>query len=278
MIKLAMFVCLGFSFSGYADFGAVTTGTAGSGRAAVEQTEAPSLNPANISFMHGYFFNSGYDALAVGTAFSFSLTDNLPDTMIPSSIMYRQDNLKTDTRQDWTKQMIRWSVANFMTEDLSLGFAFNHRIDSLLNTKYTQTNMSVGTLATLTPQLSLAVIFDNIVDPQPGTPGDLRLKPGTSMGLSYNFRRFLRLRFDIETPPESNSFSQPSFSTGLETYFNHWIILRFGGRKDLASKLDHYGGGLSFIGPKFAIHYGYLSSPQDERETRHAVDLAIPVW
>jgi hypothetical protein len=276
IILLAVFCVI--SLQVQADFGAVTTGTAGSGRAAVEATEAPSLNPAAISYMHGYFFNSGYSALATGNSFSASFTDNLPDTMIPSSLMYRQSNIKTAAKKDWTVQDFHFSAANFLGDNFSLGFAFNHRIDSLNNNKYAQTNMSVGTIADLTPALSLAFVFDNIADPQPDTPQDLRLKPGTSVGLSYNFRRFLRLRLDLESPSGSNSFSHPTVSTGLESYFNRWLVLRLGARKETEAKLDRYGGGLSFIGPKFAIHYGYLNSPQDENETRHAVDLAIPIW
>jgi len=262
----------------HAYVGAVSTATAGSGRATFDMTEAPTANPAAISYLRGYFFNTGYGTLDKGNQFYLSLTDNLPDTVMPSTIQYAQSNQKTATLQDWSAQTIKFGVGNSLSDRLALGIGINHQIDTVGAIKYTQTNMMMGTLFNLNSELTMALVFENLLDPDQGTPKTYRLAPSTAVGLSYNYKRFVRLRFDIETPQSSNSFNQPGYATAIETYWNRWVILRLSARKEMETKKDQYGGGLGFVGPKFALHYGYIHSPQDEKLTRHAVDLAVPIW
>lgn len=76
----------------HAQYGAITTATADSGRATVEPSEAPVLNPASIPFTKGYFITSNYAFLQNAQAFTASLTDNLPDTLVPASAIYNQVN------------------------------------------------------------------------------------------------------------------------------------------------------------------------------------------
>jgi len=267
-----------FSTYVFAYVGAVSTGTAGSGRAAFDITEAPVLNPAAIAYLKGYFFNTGYGVQGRGNSFNISLTDNLPDTILPSSLQYWQQNQKNSLSQEFATQTIKFGVGNYVGKSFALGFGMNHQIDSLNSTKHIQTNLTVGSLWSVSPQLTFAAVFDNVVEPDSSVPSFYRLKPATSFGLAYNYRKFVRLRFDLETPVSSNSFSQPNIASAIETYWNRWIIIRLGLRKELSSKIDQYGGGLGFVGPKFALHYGYIQSPQDDKVSRHAIDLAVPIW
>lgn len=258
--------------------GAVSTATAGSGRATFDRTEAPSQNPAAVAHLKGYFFNTGYATLDKGNQFYVSLTDNLPDTLLPSSIQYSQWDQKTKNMRDWSTQKIQFGVGNYIANLFALGFGLQHRIDSFAATKYTQTNLRVGTLYNLNSKFSFALVFENILEADSSIPKEYRFFPGTSIGASYLYQKLMRIRFDLETPERSNSFNYPSLAAAMETYWNRWIILRFSARKELETKIDQYGGGISFVGPKFALHYGYIQSPQDEKLTRHAVDLAIPIW
>lgn len=263
------------AYSNY--IGAVTTGTAGAGRAAVEATEAPTLNPATISFMRGYFFASTYASFQDAQQASVSFVDNLPDTVMPAALSYSQINSNVVVGQDLITQDLRLAVGNFMSEATSVGVGFHQKVDSLFATKYTQLNMQIGTLWTINPELGLAMVFDNIINQDTKVPNEYRLNPATSIGINYNYRKFMRIKLDIETA-KNNSLDLPSVSTGIETYWNRWFIVRMGAHKDMESNVDQFGFGFGFVGPKFALHYGYLSSPQQEKLTRHAVDLAIPIW
>lgn len=132
-----------FALQTFAYVGAVSTGTAGAGRATYDMTEAPVSNPAAIPYLKGYFFNTGYGVQDKGNQFNISLTDNLPDTVVPSSIQYTQLDQKTSTLQDWSTQTIKFGVGNYVGEQFSMGFGINHQIDSIPKLKYTQTNLSL---------------------------------------------------------------------------------------------------------------------------------------
>lgn len=261
----------------FAYVGAISTATTGAGRAAIEPTEAPVLNPAVLPFSKGYFFTTSYSFLNTGKLFSVGVADNLVDTIVPTALTYVQSDTKDKRNFDYQSQDLELAFANFYNPYLSIGLGFHHKIDTLFVAKHTQTNMFIGSMWTINNSMALAFVFDNFIQQDHQIPQDYLLKPKTSVGFSYNYKKFVRLKLDMEST-DSNSFDRPALSTGVETYWNRWIILRMGARKDLQKNFDEYAAGVGFSGPKFALHYGYLASPQDDKRNYHAVDLAFPIW
>jgi hypothetical protein len=264
-------------FVSNAQYGAISTATAGSGRASIEATEAPTLNPAAIPFSQGYFFTSDIATVGTGQEYAFSITDNLPDTTVPTSVIYSQLDGTTTNKRSLMTQDMHLAFGNIVTKTFAFGLAIEHKIDTVIAKKYFQTNLMMGTLFSLNQNLGLALVVENILPTDGSVPNDYRLIPTTAIGLSYNKGRMMRFKLDLETA-KNNSFSQPLIAGGVETYWNRWVIFRIGMKKDFDINSTQYGGGIGFTGPKFAVHYGYLSSPESRDLARHSVDLAVPIW
>jgi hypothetical protein len=279
MLKLSFLFAFAFpliSSLAQAQYGAISTATVGTGRAAVEPTESPTLNPATIPYARGYFFTSDYASMAQASEFTVGLTDNLVDTVIPASLIYTQYNQNPNTNP-LTTQDIRLEFANLVSKKFSFGMAIRNKTDTTFATQYRQTNLLLGSIFTLTPDLGIALIADNVFSPDTSVPYAYRLLPGLSAGINYNYKKVIRFKVDAETAT-NDSLNAPSIGVGLEGHWNRWLVFRMGARKIPEFNTDEYGFGFGFSGPKFAIHYGYMSSPQDDTLNRQAVDLAVPIW
>ncbi len=276
MQKLFLFIMFATSLA-QAQYGAISTATAGSGRATVEPSESPVLNPASIPFSRGYFFTSDYATMSGTEEFTVGLTDNMPDSVVPAAFIYNQVNGKSLRNQNFTTQDLRLEFANLIKKNLAFGMTVRSKTDSVLNTQYRQTNLLMGTIFALNSEIGLALVLDNLLGTNAEVPMDYRLVPAIGLGLNYNYKKVIRFRLDLETA-SNDSFNEPAISGGLEGHWNQWLLFRMGVRKTLETNIDEYGVGVGFAGPKFAFHYGYLSSPQQDKLDRHAVDLAIPIW
>ena len=257
--------------------GAITTGTAGAGRAAVDVSESPTSNPASIPFRRGYFVTTDYSFLNQGTAFNVGLTDNLAETIVPTSMIYTQVNGKTWDQQDFTQQQGQLEVANFYSKNLSVGLGARYQIDQVYSYRYTQTNVLAGGIYRIGDNVGLALVFDNILTPDTYVPSSFRMNQGTSLGANYNYKKILRLKGDITTS-STNSLGRPLLAGGFETYLNKFLVLRFGVSKNYETTLDGSSAGLGFIGPKFAVNYAFYNCTEDQTQTRQGIDLAVPVW
>jgi hypothetical protein len=265
------------SHDSFAQYGAISTATAGSGRAAIEVTEAPLLNPASIPFSQGYFFTSDFATIGDGQEFTIGLTDNLNTTVVPTSMIYTEMESTNAFKNKVTTQDMHLSLANIVSKTFSFGLSVEHKIDTELATKFFQTNMMMGSIFSIGDNLGLAVVLDHMLPTDGSIPNDYRFYPTTAIGLSYTRGSVIRFKLDVESAG-NNSFDEPAIAGGVETYWNRWVIFRIGFRKDFALNSNQYGAGIGFTGPKFAIHYGYLSSPETQDLARHSIDFAIPIW
>ncbi len=258
-------------------WGAVSTAAAGAGRAAIESGESPALNPATIPWTRGYFATSDYTFLNQGSQLNIGLTDNLPETVIPTSLIYNQMQGQTETKQSWTSQQGQLEAANFYNRNLAFGLGARYRVDSFNATQTTQTNLLLGSLWTVTNDIGVAFTVDNFLNPDSSIPVDYRLVPGMSIGANYNYHRIMRFKLDVTTAT-NDSWSAPVVAGGLETHLSRWTILRLGGSHAYETGYDSYAAGLGFTGPKFTFNLGYYNCPENSLLTRQAVDLAIPIW
>ena len=265
------------SFSNNLNLGAVTTGTAGSGRAASESSQAPNMNPAAIPFSKGYLINTNYSTVDSGSAFNIGLTDNLPDTVVPTSLIYTQLTGTTRTHQNLQQQQGQLEFANFYSKSLAVGFGARYQIDQINDTRWTQTNIFLGSIYTVTPKIGVGLVFDNLLNPDSNIPLPYRYNPTTSLAVNYNAMKILRLKMDVTTA-SNDSWALPTLSAGLETYVNSYLVLRGGVNKNYETGLDGSALGLGFLGPKFSVNYGFYNCTQDQTQSRQALDLSVPIW
>lgn len=261
--------------------GAISTATAESGRASVEPTDSPFLNPASLPHLKGYFFTTGYSSAKSssdtrGQDFAVTVTDNLPDTLVPTAFSFLQSKTDLASEEEVTRDL-RLSFGNEITSNFAMGFSFRYKDDQLPEERFNQVNLNVGTLYAPNPDLGFALVLENVLGGRDEVPVESRLTPTTSLGASYIYRRFLRTRLDVISAG-NNSFDRPILAVGLESYFNRWVIIRMGAQRRNEEDASAYSGGLGFAGPRFGIHYAYFTSPEKESLTRHSVDLAIPIW
>jgi len=276
-MKQIFILVLVLSSLAQAQYGAISTATAGSGHATVEPSEAPVLNPASIPYSKGYFITSDYASLYQANEFTVALTDNLPDTVVPTSFIYNQINGTGLANQTLVTQDLRLEVANLVSQDVSFGLALRSRTDSFLSYQYRQNNLLLGTIFAISPNMGIAIVADNLVGTDAKVPTAYRLLPSLAVGLNYNYLKVMRFRLDLQTA-SNDSFNEPTISGGMELHWNKWLLFRGGISKALETNTDEYGAGVGFEGPKFTGHLGYLMSPQQESLNREAVDLAVPIW
>jgi hypothetical protein len=258
--------------------GAISSATAGSGRASVEATESPFLNPATIPYLRGYIFTSSYNSTGTKSSdLTFSITDNMKETVIPTSLGYSQSTLRPTEDTLIKSQDLRIAVGEKVGNRFGAGLAVHHKNDRSEFDSYAQTNMTVAGVWAVNNSLSAGLVFDDIIGASSDIPEFLRLKSKTSMALSYNHKRVIRAKVDLISGG-NNSFVKPTLVGGVETFMNRWLILRVGVGRDSEASAGILSGGIGFQGPKFGIHYAYLESRENESLTRHTVDLAIPVW
>ncbi len=263
--------------------GAVSAATGESGVAAVEASETPFGNPAALAHMRGYYLTAGFGAtkqnhMGTNQDMSVSVTDSMKDTVVPTSFSYAQQNYRPEGfEDDMLSRSFKLSFGNSVTSQVAFGLGINYQDDGWLQDRYRQTNIETGFLWTPNANVGAAILFDNMIPAPDSIPEQFKLKQKTSIGTSLNYRKVVRVKADLISAA-GNSFAKPTLAAGMESYLNRWLIFRWGLQRNNEVEANLYTAGLGFVGPKFALHYAYENSPQNESLTRHSVDLALPIW
>lgn len=278
MREIVFALALMIGLQAAAHVSSVSAATAESGRAAVESLDTPFLNPAAIPYSTGYFFGTGgsrfrSDGLGDIDLFSVSLTDNMSDTVIPTSLGYVQTKYQVN-RSDWERKDIRLSVGNFVYGRQALGLGLAYRSSRAANVNAQQYNLFLGGMLSIGRALSIGVVIENLVAPPRDVPANEILNYSTALAMSYNYKTFLRAKLDIVSDSP-----KPTVAAGLENYWNRWLIVRIGYSKNFNLNQNIMAAGAGFSGPKFGIHYAFqnVQSPAG-LDPRHSVDLAVPLW
>lgn len=282
MKKLILCLSLFISQVTFAYTGAVSSATANSGVAAVEVGDSPFLNPATLAQIRGYHFTYSYsffDQKDFGTAneFSLSLIDNMPETVIATSLGYSQTSTKNDIADSFERKDLRLSVAGKLFPKLSMGFGFSFHDDAINGEKIKQANTDLAFLWTPNSNWGIGAVGQNISKPKDLEYDEFQLEQKMILGLNFNYKRFLRVKADLSSN-ERYVWNKPAAAVGLESFLNRWVVLRLGVKRDFFTENNYFGTGLGFVGPKFSIHYAYLSGQETEKSTRHTLDLNVPIW
>lgn len=261
--------------------GAASSATAGAGRAATDTTDASFLNPASLAFVKGYIFSAGYSsasdhASSRGQEFALAVSDNLRETVVPTSLSFVQSKEDPLSSAQTTRDF-KLNVGNFYQRNLALGIGIRFKDDETPYDRTTQGNLNLGALYTFGENWGFGALFENVLGSKNTVSPGLRLIPQTSFGISYIYQRFLRTRLDLISAT-NNSFDRPSIAAGLESYMNRWVIMRMGVQRQNETNSYIYSAGLGFSGPKIGVHYAYMSNPESDSFSRHTVDLSLPIW
>lgn len=281
ILTLALLVCLQSPIA-EAHVSSISAGTGSAGRGVSEPLENPYLNPAGLPFQKGYYFGMGFartrtESYGNQDLFTLALTDNMPDTVLPTSLAFTEAK-NPDLGPEGLRRDIRVGIGNFYSGRTALGFALNYRMSRSPAFNQQQINGSLGFMTPLRRDIGLGITWENLVPRSSDLPESERLNSNLAFGLSYNYKRFLRLRGDLISQP-GNNLGRPILAAGLENYWNRWLIFRIGAQRDPAQEKTTNSLGLGFAGPRFELQYAFQSiqGPQ-ESDGRHSIDLGIPIW
>jgi hypothetical protein len=201
----------------------------------------------------------------------------MQETLIPTSLGYSQTSIPQATGGLIRSQDLRVALGERVSDRFGAGLAIHHKSDQTDYDSFAQNNLVLAGVVSITENLSFGLVFDDFLGNSSVIPEAQRLYSHTSTGISYNYKRVIRAKFDLISGT-NNSFSKPTAVGGVETFMNRWLVLRVGAGRNLETKSNILSAGLGFQGPKFGLHYAYFQSSEDENFARHTVDLAIPVW
>lgn len=261
---------------------AISAATANAGRAAIESLDVPFQNPAGIAFAKGYSFATGLSRFSSEAGvdqeeLAVLLSDNTPDSVVPTSLAYLQKKDQIPG-SDWEQKDVRLSLGNFIGPRRAVGFGLNYRQERANSITSQQASLTVGSIFGVSQNLGVAFVVDNLLPIVNAPEARERLSPLTSLGMSYNMGKFLRARMDLTTQ-RNNSLNKPILAAGLENYWNRWLIFRIGAARDAELEQTTLSTGLGFDGPRFGIHYAFQSVEAPlGRDQRHSVDLALTLW
>lgn len=269
--------------------GSVTTGTSGTGRASVEAVESPALNPASLGFLRGYFFGSSLINGQITEnqrqeGFSVALVDALEATVVPTSLMYLQQTVRQGDVTLNRFRDFRLAVGGRWLKSFSAGLSVQHRMDELApatpiqeGRTYAQTYAGLGVLWAPNSKHGVALVIDRAAGFNVDTPEPYRLDTQTGIGYNYNFEKFFRVKLDAISAP-GNRMNLAVYGLGFESYLTQFLVYRGGYAYDSGNTGQRWSTGLAFTGPRFSLSYGYTESRAPVLQTRHSVDLSVPIW
>ncbi len=247
---------------------AATDGVAGAGRAAVEAGDVNYLNPAGLVHLKNRYIYSTFSKEDL----SLSLSEASREVVVPASLSYFQRKTTDKLQREIRWQDTRLSLADFITDKLSMGLTGILSSVKINDLNYNQTNGNLGFFFTPTDKFGLGYVFYNIFGTNENVPEESRLQQKMGAGLNYIYKGFLRYRLDVLTA-NNNNFGKSAYMTGIETLLNEWMIFRLGYQNDILAERELITEGFGFNGPVFSLNYSHQGSIKGVNFDRHSVDL-----
>lgn len=255
--------------------GVASQAMGGTGRAAVQASEAALLNPASIMFVRGYNMASAYRDFQTKDDGStrnalFHLSENDPGTMFPLGITY----VKTrDINSDFygERKDLHFTTGQMLLKNLALGIDIGkYSITPENGAENSEWDAKLGFLYVPKENLGLGLVFTNLL-----VTDSLYLKRGVEFGLNYLYQDFLRLAFDVTYQMEDNPTDESVVMVGIEHMYLSQIPLRFGFKCDGPSSENYWTIGLGWNAPRIGFTYTFEKNVSETDEYGHSVDLRI---
>lgn len=251
--------------------GAVSTATGGSGRGAMEPVDGVLVNPAIISDLPKKNMSIHYS----DKDWALTVADNGRDAYFPAALIFRRtevDNVNT--------QQLGVAFATPRYYGLTFGGAlsvydYTHKIAANIEEEYKVGVLDLAMTLAATKNLGFGFVAKKVGSGKADLPKPLQVQQTISLGMSYTYQSFARLRFDVESAPD-NKTDKLVYMVGLENFLNDWLVFRLGFQNNNVVLKDFFTAGLGFAGPQFGLHYAYISNIKDRTENKHLIDLSIP--
>lgn len=251
--------------------GAVSTATGGTGRGAVEPVDGVYLNPSIIADLPHKNFAVNFSA----DKWALSISDNGEDAYFPAAMHFVSQASET-----LSVQQLGLTFATPRFKKISLGLTasmieYDQHITSTGQLTFRQSTLDLGFSFAFNKNFGFGLVANRVVASKIQLAENLQLASTVSMGMSYTYRDFARLRFDIESGPK-NSTDRLAYMAGIENYLSDWMVFRLGYKNDNVVSKNYITSGLGFAGPQFGLHYAFISNPANRTEDQHLIDLGIP--
>jgi hypothetical protein len=288
--KLSLFLGLtswAYPQSALASQNAISLGAGGGGRAAVESSEALTLNPATLLFTRGYNLTSHYQMsekkegsdITSLSRWSVNVTDNQRGNLFPAGVRYQSNQFRRTGSLAFEQELQQvWvGVGYSFSHRFGLGLTGNYFADEssdLLKPRSQAYGLTIGSIYSLSPELGLAVSVQEI---PVGSNERGLMSNQFGVGTSYLYSSFLRARLDLESERDQ-SLGKPWISMGFESLLTSWFAFRAGGKWQPDSSVWRSTLGLGLVGPRLSMNYAYVTHSHETGGALHALDLILPLW
>ncbi|MEM7645333.1 MAG: hypothetical protein AAF203_00365 [Pseudomonadota bacterium] len=258
--------------------GAVSAGLGGTGRTAVQSSEAVFLNPASLALMEGYFFGAGYQSGFTEkdvsrNTYSVVVTDGTAGVPLPGSIGYRRHRI-SDRGTHWNENEFKMGAGYRLHPQVSLGLAGSYLdAEGPAGQGHQQWNGDVGVLIGLTPNWGLSLNGENVIESKDDIPAALRRISRAALGTQYVHERFLTLRYEWLAPLYTENTQLFGHRFGLGMGLKSGFHLNVGYSVDDALAQNWSSAGLAWVGPRLKLAYSFQNENRSGLGTRHLVDL-----
>jgi hypothetical protein len=270
--------------------GAISSAMGGAGRAAADPGEAVLLNPASLPHIQRYTIAGHYGLGWHPTegndrGFALLIADGTPENLFPGAVTFsRRWRDFAQGVGSVMEQDLQIAAGGMLLSKLSFGIS-GHRqswvptsewTGSPLNHEFTQTNGSLGIIATPAPWLGFGLVAKDVFPTGSDVPQGVRLVPTYSLGTHVIFHEIFRLRLDLERPDVDNPNKRTNVMAGLESFFLKEVAFRMGAQWRETADQTWATAGFGFRGPRLSMDYSFQRDVRVADGTRHLFDLWLP--
>lgn len=273
--------------------GANTVALGGTGRATLNYVDSISMNPAGLAFSPASIL--GFSAVGQMAVLDeprvFDLAaiavDAGADRFFPGAVVIGRG------QREWDGG----AALETLTGELSLGFSVKPGELGLGTTliyskhegrgglaidKSENWNLRLGALWVPSDWLAVALVGQNLIEPEASTPIQVRTAPTIELGLSLGIGEFFRWRLEMINPRSGNADNRQDVLVGLEIPMLGDFVFRSGYRWLETIDRQEVALGFGWNGPRLKFSYGLSRArPRSNNAeigalARHSVDLWVP--
>ena len=256
-------------------------GLLGSGRAGLSTAEAAFLNPALVGLLSSQgqltYLDGTPSEGSHQTNMGISIVDAEPNNISNGVLSYRKlRRFGVGLPQPADGELWHGALGKILNANFAMGLSV-HRLtyDVPGLSLPDQWNGSFGMLYLYSSNLGMAYVLDNPVSESEKLPEVLRQSLTHSVGVFLKPHEIARVRVDVSKQERLNPSQNVDLALSCEVRTSELFLFRFAHRWGGVDPQNQFGAGVSFIGPKVQLDYGYRQNLKDS-EAMHGVDLRIP--
>lgn len=262
--------------------GALSAGLGGTGRAAVEPSEAVYLNPASIALMNKFYtgvsYQSGFTGADVSrNTYSVTMTDATDGIMFPGSLGYRR-HFVSDAGFQYKEDEFKGGLGIRLSDRISVGLGGSYlKAEASNGIRHSQSNVDAGILVGLQPNWGLSFSGENLLKADEKIPLSLRRLSRFAIGTQYVFQRAVTFRYEALMPLHMKNTQLLTHRFGLGVLMKGDFYLNGGFSVDDSTAQNWGSVGLAWRGPRLKLAYSLQRESRSDLGSRHLVDLWVDI-